>query len=92
MVRFLCFSSVRLSLHIVVSIRSIHSLLVCLLGVRGRCLSYSLALVMQDDIQGVDYAWKMAKKAEDDVEDELGTAAALDDDCDRWNKDCENDE
>ena len=47
---------------------------------------------MQDEIQGVDCAWNMAKKAEDDVEDELGTAAALDDDCDRWNKDCENDE
>lgn len=37
-------------------------------------------------------AGNMAEKAEDDVEDEMASTAALDDDCNRWKKDCEDDE
>ena len=46
---------------------------------------------MQDKIQGVNYAWDVAAKAEENVDDKMDTAAAADYHGDGWKDNREDD-
>lgn len=87
---------IRLLLDLVVFTRrtclcSILSLLVRLLCVWRRCASSSLA-VPQDEEQSMNYAWNVAQKAEENVEEEVNATATADEYCNGWEQDCQDDD
>jgi len=48
-------------------------------------------LVFQDDIQSVDDSGNVTKDCQEDVDEEISTASALEEDTERWQDDGEND-
>jgi len=56
--------------------------------VRGvRCAS----LVLEDDVQSMNDSWNIAKDRQQNVDEEIGTTAALEEDTKRWEDDGKND-
>ena len=93
-VRLLCLLPILLVVHVVISIYCrcrCPIRLLCLLAVRRLCLPVLLA-VMQDDVESVDYTWNVSQKAEQDVDEDVHTTAAAEENCDGWEEDGEDDD
>jgi hypothetical protein len=87
---------IRLLLDIVVSILwlclcSIRRLPIRLLYVWRWCAPSSL-VITQNYVQSMDYAWNVAEKAEDKVDDEVSATPAADGYCNRREQDCQDDD
>jgi len=48
-------------------------------------------LILQDDVEGMDNAGNVTKDGEQDVDQEIGTAATLEEDTKRWENDGQDD-
>jgi len=52
---------------------------------------FSSLTIVQDDVESVDHAWNVSQKAEQYVDDDVGTTAAAKEHCNGREDDCEDD-